>query len=291
MDHTTPSKELWNTQFCEVPRGSFVMGSPVDDAAFDDDEKPEHRLDLPYDFWMARHPVTVAQFRRFVDATDHRTSAEKAGWAWVWDGADGQWVAVEGAHWHLPLGPGGGDAFDDRPVVTVSFHDASAYCVWLDTIASGDRPEGWHARLPSEAEWEKAARGPEGRVWPWGDEFRPSLCTFAGTGVGEVDPIGLPTPVADSPYGVSDLCGNAWEWTTTLWGPERRVRAFAYPYRLDDGRDDPTADDTWFRIIRGGSFKDDPHTLRSACRDLDPPSSSLNNLGFRVVVGPDRHAV
>lgn len=264
-----------------------MMGSPVDDDQIDDDEKPQHTLDIPYDYWMGKTPITNEQFEEFVRATSYQTNAEKEGWAWVWMVKEKSWEEVEGANWRHPLGPNRdlGD-LEKHPVVSVNFHDARAYCQWLNMQASTDLPEGYHFRLPSEAEWEKAARGPDGRLWPWGNRFEPAFCNSKEGGSDSVIAVGAYAPQSDSLYGVSDMCGNIWEWTTTLWGNERYVRAFVYPYRLGDGRDNQQADDNFYRIIRGGSFKDNQHTLRSACRDLDPPLFSLNNLGIRVMVAP-----
>ncbi len=263
------------------------MGSPVDDDRVDSDEKPQHEFDIPYDYWMGRTPITNGQFASFTRATSFRTSAELDGWAWVWRSRAAHWQRIEGACWRHPSGPSS-DLTDreHHPVVSVSFRDARTYCEWLDMQCSGALPDGCRFRLPSEAEWEKAARGTDGRVWPWGNRFEPVLCNFDGSGVDDVEAVGAHAPHADSVYGVSDMAGNVWEWTTTLWGNARDVRSFVYPYRLGDGRDDQDADDTFYRIIRGGSFKDEEHTLRSACRDLDPPFASLNNLGMRVVVAP-----
>lgn len=287
-DGTSSNGAIWcGLEFREVPNGPFVMGSPVHDDRIDDDEKPEHHLDIAYDYWMARTPTTHGQFAAFVAATAIRTTAEEDGWAWVWMGEASGWNRVEGANWRHPLGPGSdpGD-LSAHPVVSIGFHDARAYCDWLNRQASAGLPADHHFRLPTEAEWEKAARGPDGRIWPWGNRFESTLCNFKESGHGGVIAAGAHAPQADSFYGVSDMSGNIWEWTTTLWGAERHTRSFVYPYRFDDGRDDEQADDGFFRVARGGSFKDEPHTLRSACRDLDPPRFSLNNLGMRVVVAP-----
>ena len=217
--------ESWcGVDFMNVASGPFIMGSPVDDDHVDDDEKPRHVLDIPYDYWMGKTPVTNDAFRAFVSDTSYETSAERAGWAWVWNVAEQGWQEEEGADWQHPLGPHSGlDGLEHHPVVSVSFHDARAYCEWLTMQAPPGLPEGYHFRLPGEAEWEKTARGPDGRVWPWGDRFDPTFCNS-----GEDEPhaavaVGTYSPRADSYYGVSDMSGNIWEWTTTLWGNERYV--------------------------------------------------------------------
>lgn len=275
------------SDFVDVPRGPFVMGSAVDDDHVDNDEKPQHVLDIPYDFWVGTTPVTNDHFESFVRTTSYRTNAERKGRAWVWNGKEQRWEERKGADWRHPLGPESDlDGLEHHPVVSVSFHDARAYCDWLTTNAPPGLPKGYRFRLPSEAEWEKAARGPDGNLWPWGNHFDMGLCNCGEDGPGVVVTAGAHSPLGDSYYGVSDMSGNIWEWTTTLWGTERYVRTFVYPYQLDDGRDNEHADDSFYRIVRGGSFKDDRWTLRSACRDVDLPRFSLNNLGMRVVAAP-----
>jgi iron(II)-dependent oxidoreductase len=99
-------------------------------------------------------------------------------------------------------------------------------------------------------------------------------------------PVGVFSPDGDSPYGCADMAGNTWDWTTTLWGPEKDNQQFTYPYIASDGREDQVAGKDYYRIIRGGSFKNNPEALRCACRDLDPVTFALNNLGFRVFITP-----
>ncbi len=282
-----PVKNWHGIAFLKILKGPFIMGRPADDERADNDEKPQHTFDLPYDFWVGKYPVTNRQFEDFVRATSHQTNAEKEGWAWVWMVKEESWEKVEGANWRHPSGPDNNPGgLENHPVVSISFHDAQAYCKWLNEKSSADLPEGTHFRLPNEAEWEKAARGPDGRLWPWGDDFDPVLCNFFDSGHGTALAVGTHSPQSDSFYGIADMCGNTWDWTTTLWGNKRDERAFVYPYRLDDGRDNQKAGDDYYRIIRGGSFKNDQHALRLTCRDLDPPLFSLNNLGMRIIVAP-----
>ncbi len=165
----------------------------------------------------------------------------------------------------------------EHPVVGVSWHHARAYCEWL-SAATGRR-----YRLPSEAEWEKAARGTGGRTYPWGDDCTDG-CSNAGGG--DTTPVDA-HPTGASPYGCLDMLGNVQEWTTTLWGSERQESAFPYPYRVDDGREDVDADQRLarvYRIHRGGSFRDEVTGLRSSARGISSPESALLWRGFRVVV-------
>jgi formylglycine-generating enzyme required for sulfatase activity len=197
------------------------------------------------------------------------------------------WGKVQDASWERPLGEevSAGD-LDHHPVVQVCWHDARAYCDWLNQQHIHELPEDCQFRLPSEAEWEKAARGPKGRVYPWGDDFDADLCNSRESGRIHTVQIGTFSPGADSHYGLADMSGNIWEWTITLWGSDKDTSSYTYPYDSLDGREDLIAGDEVYRIIRGGSYKDDKKAVRAACRDLDPPQYALSNLGFRVFVKP-----
>jgi formylglycine-generating enzyme required for sulfatase activity len=273
--------------FVRVPKGQFQMGSKGENELAWDDEKPQHSISIPYDFWIGRFPVNNAQFAEFVRSTSFETRAEREGWCWVWNTRDDQWEKTEGASWKHPLGANSTTAaLQEHPVVQVCWYDALAFCEWLNQEHGSDLPQGYHFRLPTEAEWEKAARGTDGREWPWGNDYDAARCNSKDAGKVCTVPVGTHSPQGDSPYGVADMSGNVWEWTLTLWGTDRDVPEFVYPYRPNDGRDDKSAGDDFYRIIRGGSFKDGIQGVRSACRDLDPPHYSLNNLGFRVFVAP-----
>jgi formylglycine-generating enzyme required for sulfatase activity len=170
------------------------------------------------------------------------------------------------------------------PVVLVSWHDARAYCSWLDEmlrswahppepLASLQRRSGWRISLPTEAEWEKAARGTEGNIFPWGNELDPNRANYKDTEIGETSSVGC-FPAGASPCGCLDMAGNVWEWCFSKY--ER------YPYVADNDREDLT--DTGVRVVRGGSFNLNPWDVRCACRDFDHPVNRYDLLGFRVVV-------
>jgi formylglycine-generating enzyme required for sulfatase activity len=279
---------IWaGMNFVRIPKGKFLMGSKDDDELAWDDEKPQHIIDLPYDYWVGRFPVSNSDFREFVQSTSYVTRAEKEGWCWVWNSKEMKWEKVKGAYWEQPLGGCRSvEKMGKYPVVQVCWYDALAYCEWLNLNHNHDLQEGYCFCLPSEAEWEKAARGPNGLEWPWGNEFDPELCNSREGGKICTVVIGAHSPQGDSEYGVADMSGNIWEWTTTLWGNDRDTPTYVYPYNSLDGRENERADEEFFRIIRGGSYKDDIKGVRSACRDLDPPHYSLSNLGFRVFVAP-----
>ncbi len=249
-----------------IPAGPFLMGSDKkkDKDAFDD-ELPQHTVTLAA-YRIGRTPVTVAQFAQFVQATGYVTTAEKEGWSYTWSGS---WEQVKGASWRAPRGPGS-DVHQkgDHPVTCVSWLDAQAFCAWAG------------ARLPTEAEWEKAARGADGRIYPWGNEAPDaSRCNF-NLNVGDTTPVGQ-YPKGKSPYGVLDLAGNVWEWTSTIWGKNSDKPDFAYPYDPNDGREDRDRTDVR-RLLRGGSWYFVARHVRSAFRDGNDPGVRFVDLGFRL---------
>jgi formylglycine-generating enzyme required for sulfatase activity len=244
-----------------------------------DNETPQHTLYLP-EYRIARAPVTVAQFAAFMAANPgYRTTAEVQGSTWSYTGSE--WKDVKGADWAHPRGPESGvKAKQDHPVTCVSWHDAVAFCRWAGV------------RLPSEAEWEKAASwaagqgsgGAGGRklLYPWGDRKPNSgLCNFNMT-VGDTTPVGR-YPDGKSPYGLFDMAGNVWEWTGSLWGEDFSKPKFGYPYHPRDGRENQNAPDTVRRTLRGGSFGIVARVVRCASRFGDLPDVRYGNFGFRVV--------
>jgi len=162
-----------------------------------------------------------------------------------------------------------------RPVVGVSWYEARAYAAWLAAQT------GHPFRLPTEAEWEVAARGAEGRRYAFGDEYRPLACNGVDAHIRRATPVGI-FPDGDTPEGVSDLTGNVWEWTSSGWGPKADAPAFAYPYRPDDGREDAAAPADVLRVTRGGSWLNGPDLLRAAYRYPFHPAHRHELYGFRL---------
>ena len=262
-----------------VPAGDFWMGSTREEAdrviaeckgagagesqckEWYERELPRHRVSLDA-FYIDRFEVMNKQFERFVRATGHRTTAEREGWAWARIQKDGKWQTdrVNGASWRAPSGPGS-TAPSDHPVVQVSWEDAAAYCLWAGK------------RLPTEAEWEKAARGSDGRRYPWGETWDPSRANGNMT-VRTTTPVGS-YPSGASPYGAYDMAGNVAEWVQDWFGP--------YDSSADRNPTGPSAGR--FRVIRGGSWSIDPWDLRSAVRSGSVPTYRSYNVGFRCGVG------
>ena len=259
-----------------IPDGEFLMGSdPKIDREAYGCELPQHRLYLP-DFYIAKTPVTNEQYQAFTRATGYQTVAEERGWSWVW--CDNDWQTVSGANWRHPQGPAS-DIVDktDHPVVQMSHQDAVAFCRWLSLET--DRP----FRLPSEAEWEKAARGDDGRIYPWGNRWDSGHCNTGESGIGDTTPV-TAYPVGASPYKVLDLIGNVWEWTASLWGEQMIKPSFGYPYNATDGREDMTAGDGVYRILRGGSWYYLSDLARCAVRYWYSRDRRIALFGFRVAV-------
>ena len=235
-------------EWIEIPAGEFWMGD--DDSKYGN-EKPCHRLHLD-SFWMMKTPVTNAQWRTFVRATGYKKSQH---WA------NGQILAEKERH----------------PVVHVSWHDAREYCHWLEAQT------GLAVSLPSEAQWEKAARGSEDkRRYPWGNEFNEYKSNTYESGIGTTTSVAQ-YPAGVSPYGVLDMSGNVWEWTRSLWGQAGSKPDFGYPYDPTDGCEDLTAADDIRRVVRGGSWLLNRESAHVSYRFRFYPGNSGNLLGFRAV--------
>ena len=263
-----------------VPAGDFLMGSTDGDADAFDNEKPQHTVYLDA-YWMDQTEVTNAMFAEFVAATGYRTTAEKEGTGWAYTGNG--WDNVSGANWQHPSGPGSDlVGKEDHPVVQVSWDDAVAYCEWAGR------------ELPSEAEWEKAARGTGGQIYPWGNTFDCRLGNFDDEtvvdsyvvpggencdGYPDASPVGA-FPSGASPYGALDMAGNVWEWTADWYDSD--YYSSQTTWRNPVG---PASGE--YRVLRGGSWFDNSGYVRAALRLWLPPDFRLNYLlGFRCRLSP-----
>jgi formylglycine-generating enzyme required for sulfatase activity len=223
------------------------MGSLADDKS-SAEERPQHELILPA-YSISRTPITNACYAHFLKQARH---TPPPGW----------------------LGSTPPRGKEQYPVVGVSWYDALAYCRWL-----AERT-GQPYRLPTEAEWEKAARGSDGRLYPWGNEWQEDACNHHSSGLSAVDAF----PAGISPFGCFDMLGNAREWTSTLWGEDYELSAFPYPYRLDDEREEPQASAAVYRIERGSAFNDRRGRHRCAARAWYAPDNKDKRRGFRVAL-------
>ncbi len=247
-------RQAFEPEMVCIPAGEFLMGSdPERDKDARDVEQPQHVVVLPEDF-ISRTPVTNGHYAAFVQATGYRRPA-------YWK--DGQ----------IPVGQ------EDHPVTDIAWYDAMAYCRWLS------RATGEPYRLPSEAEWEKGARGTDGRFYPWGNQWDVACCTTLESGKRGTRPVGA-CPRGSSPYGLLDMAGHVWELTLSLWGRCAPVPQFEYPYDPQDGREKFEASPRLQRVLRGGSFMDDRYAARCAFRHACYPLFRNCNVGFRVVIAP-----
>jgi iron(II)-dependent oxidoreductase len=254
--------------FIHIPGGKFLVGSKDGNKLAADSECPQHTLELP-EFYMARFPVTNEQYLKFTDATDYVTFAENEGGE-----KPGTGGFEKGFNWQTPLGQNDniGNKLD-HPVVQITWRDVMEYVRWLNEVAKDVLPRGYAFILPTEAQWEKAARGEYGNEWPWGNEFDKNKCNSSESKKGNSTPVNA-YPAGASPYGVMDMVGNVWEWTHTLYKE--------YPYKLDDGRE--SEEDAGRRVLRGGSFKRDFRFTRCASRSNNVSDTRGFALGFRVCV-------
>lgn len=248
---------------------TFMMGA--DDGR--EEDGPVHRVTVS-PFEIGRHEVTVGEFRRFVDATGYKTNAEHDFGSKVFDMKTGKWGPVKGANWRHPEGPGS-TVRNNEPVCQVSWNDAAAYAKWAGL------------RLPTEAEWECAARGGlDGDTYTWGKDLAPEGRMLANYWQGDFpkhnevqDGYALRAPVGSFPpnaYGLYDMTGNVWEFTADWFAPDYFENS---PSENPAG---PPAGEQ--KVVRGGSFLcaiNSCQGFRVASRHHHVPGTGLNNMGFR----------
>lgn len=319
-------EDLRQMEFCLVPAGAFMMGMDTEEKAAVAKQWPlkledAYRCDLlnqPY--WIARHPVTRAQFRLFAEHGGYSQPAywKEAATLGLW--RDGSLI---GRIWNPKLQKiedptlegASSIQFDpstaNHPATEVNWFEALAFCRWLNTLEM--LPTGLRFGLPSEPEWEKAARGgldihsgpivlplhqglvvpdklarapnphPQ-RPYPWGDR----VAIWANTAEAKCWDIHVPGcfPAGASPCGAEDLGGNVWEWTRSIWGPPTREPRFGYPYLSQDGREESTADTGTAHVLRGGAWFNPVGIARCAIRLRLLPYDRPSYIGFRLVASP-----
>lgn len=247
QDNMNDRLSLKGMEFCRIPAGTFQMGSDgKKDIEANDDEKPHHTVNISYDYWLAKFPLTNEQYNNFVQDQDKVHPV---------------------TNWKRR---------NNHPVVLVTWNNAISYCRWLIDIIGSELPKDMDLRLPTEAEWEKAAKGTEGYIYPWGDVFNNRNCNTDEGGMGVTTSVGAFSPDGDSSYGCADMSGNVWEWTHSQYKP--------YPYQADDGREDEEISEK--RVLRGGSYNRYPIYARCSYRDYYYPVNCFNYIGFRVAFAP-----
>ncbi len=259
LDNLKPELPLqpYEPETVLIPAGPFWMGQDAG-PEIPPEETPRHQLDLPA-YRIGKYPVTHRQYAVFIQQNPAQKVPQRAGWFLREPPSD----------------------LLDHPVVGVNWADAVAYCRWLS------EQTGRYYRLPTEAEWEKAAAwtGSEARLYPWGNRFEPGRCNSREAGLNRTTPVGAYSPQGDSPAGCADMAGNVQEWVSTLWGSDLQKSDYPYPYRPDDGREALTPPHLYrvYRVYRGGSFRDDRFRVRCSARGRADPDARSRWRGFRVV--------
>ena len=246
-------------EMVQIPAGKFLMGSTVEqiEQAINDGadkdwvelELPQHTVELS-EYLIGKYPITNREYQAFIHSTKYIPPSG-------WDGD--QFPAKK----------------SDHPVVYVSWNDASAYCTWLSEKTNK------RYRLPTEAEWEKASRGNDGRMWSWGNEFGRKNANTSETNIGNTTPVGQFSPHGDSPYGCADMIGNVWEWCDD-WFDEYEDRT----HKILKDPQGPQVGNS--RIIRGGAFSRLRNLARCAYRDDSDINTRDYGIGFRVALSPSK---
>jgi formylglycine-generating enzyme required for sulfatase activity len=280
----TRVREKDGMEMIYIPAGEFTMGSSFfETVKFSSnklflfpDQRPKHEVYLD-GYWIDKTEVTVGMFKRFVEETGYKTSAELKGGGKPWrDGPkEFEWPVVKGIDWLHPRDVDT-EAENNHPVVQVSWEDAMAYAKWTGVT------------LPTEAQWEKAARGPDSRKFPWGNEFNGTYLNYGdfmcpvkrwrdtefNDGYAFTAPVGN-YPDGASPYGVLDMSGNVWEWVFDWYDEDYYENS---PYRNPQGPESGSV-----RSMRGGSWYDGSPTDWVSCviRHQNPPDDRYEDVGFR----------
>lgn len=225
-----------------IPAGEFGMGSSDKGSNAQRNEKPQHKVYLD-EYLMGMHEVTMSQFRAFIQATGFRTDSKS-----------------------FPMGK------DDHPVTMVSWDDAIAFCRWASQVTGRD------VHLPTEAQWEKAARGTEERIYPWGNIVdRVNRCN-CDNNVGDTTPVSELSPSGDSPYGCMDMSGNVWEWVNDWYQCDY--------YSVSSGSNPPGPATGKYRVLHGGGWGSNWGYVRASNRYHYTPDVRKNDVGFRCAVSP-----
>lgn len=258
------ARQAWEPELVRIPAGAFWMGSPETYQLGSGNEKSFHKVYLE-EYWIGRYRVTVAQFAVFVKRSGYRTQAEEQKFDYTWRTPDGKGSSIQGKAQH--------------PVTNVSWYDALAYCRWLTKVT------GQAYCLPSEAEWEKVARGTDERTYPLVNQLDPARCNISEFGPHDISLMErYSSESGDNSYGCTDMSSNLWEWTRSLWGDPMGSKG--NPYYPDETQcEDVLGGSDVFRVMRGGTWTVNGKGARCPFRGWDGPRS-LIGIGFRVVVRP-----
>lgn len=257
---------LW----CEVPEGDFGMGGGKPNS-------PVRRTKMPYTFWMSQYPLTYAQYRLFVDDGGYEQQAfwSKDSWAWKGERVNPDLV-WDDPYWHI----------SNHPVIGITWFEAMAYCQWLNhkialiqqsgqdmTALGWSLPVNYSVRLPTSAEWEKAARGTDARIYPYGSKFVLENNNVAELNLGRTSAVGI-FPEGASPYGLQDMAGNVWEWCLSGWKNSDDLTTI--DLNVSNGS----------RSYKGGSWNADQAAAQTFIRFKQKPAQRSRKVGFRLCIGP-----
>lgn len=278
LDHSPqPPKVDW----CAIPAGEFRMGLSQADADryrllngptnwAPGREMPAGEIHVPA-YRISKFTITRREFSMFLKAADGYCD-------------DDNWhpghIAFRSPDITALLTDPDGSRLPDAPRTEVSWFDACTYATWL-----GQRL-GLKITLPTEPQWEKAARGTDGRFFPWGDKFRPDRCNSQESGFGELEAVGG-FEVTGHPWrddSPRDMSGNVWEWCSTICEVSGSTDTFQYPYSPNDGRESPDGDLQWLRVVRGGCYLNPAHNMMTTFRGRDKPDMRALRQGFRVAL-------
>ena len=247
---------VFEPQMIKIPAGKFLMGSTKEqtaqaikaglDKGQAEWQQPQHTVELSQ-YSIGKYPITNREYQAFIQDAKYGPPKD-------WDGDK------------FPEGKGG------HPVVNVSWDDATEYCKWLSEKTKKQY------RLPTEAEWEKAARGEDGRAYPWGNEFDPQKANTSESGIGGTSEVGQFSPQGDSPYGCADMAGNVWEWCNDWFDKNE------YKNRRESVKDPKGPESGSSRCLRGGSWSSLRNYARVDVRRFNPPYYPWNYFGFRLAV-------
>lgn len=273
-----------NLLFCEIPAGKFLMGSKENDKSAFKSEFPQFEYNIPYNYFMSRYPVTNAQFEAFVKDENGYTNPK-----W-WTEAGLKWREDRKEHYLY----GGAFALANHPVVGVTWYEAHAFCkwateqmqkaegriqVWKERKIENTKLESgkFEIRLPSEAEWEYAARGGKNFLYPWkSNEITPNHANYSDTNLNGTSSVGA-FPLGKNDFGLLDMSGNVWEWCATAWQED-------YKDYVKKEKENNKPEGTAVRVLRGGSFGNLRNFVRCACRPDHDPDYRKHYISFRICV-------